>query len=206
MFSKRTVPLVFGLHAVPIIGIGFFASREGMLGQKMKALTVALVPKEKPPVVEKPKVEQPKVEVPQPITPKQEIVQQTAPPPKTESVAPPVVVPPASELPSIQFNDGAKDVLTTSDPIQLYKSQIEFSLRSQWKRPENLHDENYVAMVEITVDNKGKIVDNKWLSGSGDSIWDSSVKKVFTEVRSISRPPPKGFPNTFQVKFDTANE
>lgn len=206
MFSKRTVALVFGLHAVAIIGIGFFASREGMLGQKMKALTVALVPKEKPPVVEKPKVEQPKVEVPQPITPKQEIVQQTAPPPKTESVAPPVVVPPASELPSIQFNDGAKDVLTTSDPIQLYKSQIEFSLRSQWKRPENLHDENYVAMVEITVDNKGKIVDNKWLSGSGDSIWDSSVKKVFTEVRSISRPPPKGFPNTFQVKFDTANE
>ena len=205
--NRTNIIIAVAFHAILLFVVVFFASKEGMLGNKMKTLAVTMMPKEKPPEVVKPKTETPKSDIPQPVvsTPKTETVQ---PPstaaPKTE--APPMAAPPAAELPSIQFNDGAKEVLTTTDPNKLYASYIEYSFKSQWKRPENINDENFEAFVELTIDNKGKIVDNKWLSGSGNSTWDNSVKRVFAEVKSISRPPPKGFPPTFKVRFDTANE
>ena len=209
MFQKRFILLVVVAHVVLILCVAFFASREGMLGKTMKSLTVTMMPKEKPPEIIKPKVEEPlKSDIPHPIisTPKTETVQQLTPTiPKTEL---PLIMasPPAVELPAIQFSDGAKDVTTISDPIELYKTYIEHDVKSQWKRIDNINDENYVVMIELTIDNRGKIVDNKWLSGSGDTKWDSSVKDVFSKIKTLSRPPPKGFPNTFQIKFDTTYE
>ena len=38
--------------------------------------------------------------------------------------------------------------------------------------------------------------------GSGDKRWDDSVKEVVAQTRVISRPPPKGFPPKFLVRFD----
>ena len=175
-----------------------------MLGKKLKALTVSIVPKEKKiPEPIKPKVEEKKLDISKPViqqtTPKlpEQIIQQ-----KIENIAP-AVAPPPIQLPSVDFNDGAKEVKTITDPIELYKNYIETSIRSQWRRPENINDENYVALIELTIDNKGKIVDNKWQSGSGDVVWDKSVKDIFVKLKSIPRSPPTGFPKTFKVKFDS---
>jgi len=205
--NKTNIIIAVVVHAILLFVIVFFASKEGMLGTKMKALTVALVPKEKQTEVVKPKVEPPKSEIQQPTatTPKVDVVQQNNTP-KINAAPPPAAVPPSVEMPSFQFSDGAKEVKNISDPIELYKNYIEYSFKSQWKRLDNINDEGYVALIELTIDNKGKVVDNKWLSGSGDIRWDSSVKEVFDKIKSLSRPPPKGFPTTFQVKFDTTIE
>ncbi len=44
-----------------------------------------------------------------------------------------------------------------SDPVQLYKGYIEYTLRSKWNRPENLADDNYVAEVAVNVDKAGEL-------------------------------------------------
>jgi TonB family protein len=199
--KKRTIALVFVIHVVFILAIGFFASRSGMLGKRMQALSVILVPKEKPVEIPKPKTEIPVVKTPQITQPKQTtpltetVKQQTSP----VSVA----APPPSEIPSIQFNDGAKDIQTITDPIELYKSTIEVNLKSVWQRPD---DSDKSVMVQLTINEQGKIVNTIWLNSSGDRRWDASIKDVFNKVKSISRPPPKGFPLTFKVQFDTVME
>jgi len=40
------------------------------------------------------------------------------------------------------------------------------------------------------------------LSGSGDARWDNSVKSAVAQVKAISKPPPKNFPDKFVVRFD----
>ena len=206
--NKTNIIIAVVVHAILLFVIVFFASKEGMLGTKMKALTVSLVPKEKQPEVVKPKIEPPKSEIQQPTaptTPKTDAVQQNNIP-KINTAPPPVAVPPIAQLPSISFDDGAKEVKDISDPIEMYKNYIEYSFKSQWKRLDNINDGGYVVLIELTIDNKGRVVDNKWLSGSGDIRWDNSVKEVFSKIKLLSRPPPKGFPTTFQVKFDTTIE
>jgi TonB family protein len=204
--SKINLTISFIFHGVLILVIFFFAAREGMLGKPLKTLAVNMVkekkpeaPKEKPP---EPKVEQaktdqtPKMAIPQP---KAETA--AAPPPPASDSAPAVAPPPAI-LSGLDFSDGAKEVQTISDPNGIYKALIEHTLRSRWNRPEDIADEKYVAEVELNVDAKGKVTDYRWLKGSGDKRWDDSVKAVVAQTKVISRPPPKGFPVSFPVRFD----
>ena len=48
----------------------------------------------------------------------------------------------------------------------------------------------------------GAISRTRWLNGSGEKRWDDSVKTVIAQTKVISRPPPKGFPEKFIVRFD----
>jgi TonB family protein len=59
-----------------------------------------------------------------------------------------------------------------------------------------------VAEVELSVDAKGRVTEYRWLKGSGDKRWDDSVKAVVAQTTALSRPPPKGFPDKFPVRFD----
>jgi len=151
-------------------------------------------PKPEPPKVEPPKVEPPKIE-----TPKVETVK--APP----TVAPPVVAPPAADVPSFEF-EGGKAVNSESDPVQLYKGYIEYTLRSKWNRPENMPDDNYAAEVAVNVDRDGNLSHPQWLKGSGDARWDASVKDVFKAVAAIDRRPPTNFPSNVTIRFDVQEE
>jgi len=199
-----TISLVF--HTILILVIFFFAAREGMLGKKLKQLSVTMTkekkpepPKEKPPEpkVEPPKTDQaPKMAV---ATPKVETA--SAPPPPTGAI-PPAAAPAAVVVPTIDFNDGAKDVQTLSDPSAIYKALVEYTLRSRWNRPEDIADDTYVAEVELSIDPKGRVTDSQWLKGSGDKRWDDSVKSVVSQTKAMTRPPPKGFPEKFLVRFD----
>ena len=199
--SKVNLTISAVVHGVIIAGLIYFAAREGYLGKKIQKISVEMV-KEKKPEPPKPKEpEKPKVEPPKVDTPKVEPVKveeaKAAPP----TVAPPLVAPPAVDVPSFEF-EGGKTVQSESDPVQLYKGYLEYTLRSKWNRPDNLPDDNYVAEVEVGVDPQGNLGRSKWLKGSGDEKWDQTVKNVFKVVATIDRRPPTNFPPVVVVRFD----
>jgi outer membrane biosynthesis protein TonB len=174
------------------------------MGDKMKSL-VATLEQQKPKELPKPPKEEPKPEpnrqVEQPKTivapaPAQQVQAATAPPVD----APAAVAPP--NLDASFFGDGAKAVVEVFDPKLVYKSSIERALRSNWERPENIKDDEYVAEVELSIDKGGRIVDTKWIRGSGDARWDKSVKTAVAATRAVGVSPPAGFPAKFTARFD----
>ena len=205
--SKVNLTLSLIFHGALVVVIVFFAAREGMLGKKLKEITVTMAPKEKKPEPPKEKPPEPKLEPPKPNeTPK---VAAIAPPPAAQNVAPPppvqetpIAAPAAVNLPAMDFSDGAKDVQSVSDPNAIYKGLVEHALRSRWNRPEDIADDNYVAEVELAIDHDGNVSMVRWVKGSGDSRWDNSVRAAIAATKVISRPPPKGFPGSFIARFD----
>ncbi len=199
-----TISVVF--HTLVVLGMFYFAARQGILGKKLKEITVTMAPKEKKPEPPKENPAPPKVEPPKPVeTPKVASAPpprvETAPPPVAEA-PPPVAAPAAAVLPDINFSDGAREVQTVSDPNLVYKGLVEHALRTRWNRPEDIADDKYVAEVELSVDHDGNVSLARWVKGSGNKRWDDSVKAAIAATRSISRSPPKAFPPTFLTRFD----
>ena len=203
--NSSRVNLTFSVvfHGAIALVVFYFAAREGVLGKKLKELTVTMVqkekqlPKEKPPEqkVEPPKTETPKVNVPQP-----KLDMASAPPPANDSA--PAVAPAVATLPSFNFSDGAHAVESISDANGIYKALVERSFRTRWERPEDIDDSTFVAEAQVNIDKEGEVTGYQWMKGSGNSRWDNSVKTVLDETKSISRPPPKGFPAKVLVRFD----
>lgn len=210
--SKLSVVISTVLHGLIIAAVVFFAAREGMLGKQMKKIAVTMVPKEKPPEPKpedkppEPKPEQ-KPEEPKPVQEPPKVA--ATPPPSTTATPPPsavpAIAPPAATVPSFDF-EGGRAVETSNDPQVLYKGVMEYTLRSNWQRPEGAADLNYVAEVEVAVDPTGRITGNEWKKGSGDLAWDNSVRQAITKTASIGRKPPKGFPEKVLIRFDVQEE
>jgi outer membrane biosynthesis protein TonB len=198
--SKINLLISFVFHALLVVVVLYFAARSGLLGKQIQKITVTMEkekPPEKPP--EPPKVEPPKIVEPPKMVETPKVV--AAPP----VVAPPVVAPPAAELPAFDF-DGGKLVQSSSDPVQLYKGLLEYALRSKWNRPDNLADDDFVAEVEVSVSRDGQISDPKWQKGSGNTVWDDSVRSAIAATTSMTRPPPTNFPARVTVRFDVQSE
>ena len=200
-----TISLLF--HGILVSATFYFAAREGLLGSTLKKIAVEMV-KEKPP--EKPKEPEkkedpPKVE-PTKLANKVEAPKET---PKTVAaipVAPPAVAPESADLPSFVFTDGAKAIQTSSDPVQLYKGQIEYALRSKWNRPADMNDDSFIAEVEVAVSKDGAVGNPTWKSGSGDKRWDDSVMQAIAATTALNRPPPTNFPPRVLVRFDVQEQ
>ena len=206
--SKVNLIVSVVFHTLAIGAVLFFAAREGMLGKKLKQLSVTMVPKEKKPEPPKEKPPEPKQEPPKVAEAPKPSVPVTAPP-KVESVAAPpppaaapLAAPAAAALPAFEFNDGAKAVATGTSPGGVYKGLVEHALLTRWNRPDDIDDEKFVAEVKLTIESDGTIANYQWLSGSGNARWDKSVKDVLAQTKKLSSPPPKGFPPTFDVRFD----
>jgi len=207
--SKINLIISAVFHSILVACIFYFAAKEGLLGKKLKELTVTMEkvkkpepPKEKQPEpkVEQPKTQETKVAVPQPK------VETAAAPPPTGNATAPEAAPAAVALPSFGFGDGAIDVDSINDPNGIYRGLVEHTLRSFWNRPEDLSDDNFVAEVELTVDKDGDVQGWRWVRGSGNARWDQSVKDAVTQLKSIGKAPPKGFPKQFVVRFDVQSE
>jgi hypothetical protein len=201
--SKVNFFISFAFHALLAVVVLYFAARQGWLGHQMQTLSVSLV---KPKPIEKPK-EPPKVEPPKIVEPPKMVeapkpVETAAAPPP---VAPPTVAPPATELPAFDFS-GGKEVVSSSDPVQIYKGYMEYFLRSKWDKPDDVNDDNYVVEVGVTVDKDGRLANPVWEKGSGDAKWDDSVKQVFDVVKNFDRPPPTNFPSNVTIRFDVQLE
>lgn len=202
--SRVNLIISFTFHSILVACIFYFAAKQGLLGKKLKELTVTMEKvkkpepeKEKPPEpkIDQPKAQQAKVDVPQP----KAVVE---PPPAAGNANAPEVAPAAVALPSFGFNEGAIDVTSISDPYAIYKTLVEHALFAFWNRPQDMSDDSFVAEVELTIDKSGSVEDTHWLSGSGNALWDQSVKDAVARLKDIGRPPPKGFPNKFIVRFD----
>jgi outer membrane biosynthesis protein TonB len=205
--SKLNLVLSVLFHGALVLVLFFFAAKQGILGKKLKEITVTMAPKEKKPEPPKEKPPEPKVEQPKPVEPPK--IAATAPPPRVETAAAPppaaeapAVAPAAVSLPAFEFNDGAKEVQTASDPNAVYKGIVEHALRSRWNRPEDIDDAKFVAEISLSIDAEGKVKGTRWLKGSGNARWDKSVKEALAATPVISRAPPKGFPSTFVARFD----
>jgi outer membrane biosynthesis protein TonB len=162
-------------------------------------------PPEKPREPPKPNVEPPKAEPPKIAEAPKVETAKVEPPIETRQAAPvsvaSAIAPAAAELPSFEFG-GGKAVQTSSDPVLLYSATVEFVLRSNWRRPANIADDNYAAEVEVAVDHEGHISDPVWKKGSGDARWDDSVRQAITAARDLNRAPPANFPPRVLVRFD----
>jgi colicin import membrane protein len=84
----------------------------------------------------------------------------------------------------------------------MFKGSIERTLRSNWDRPEDIKDDEYVAEVELSIDKDGRVTGSRWLRGSGDARWDKSVKNAVAATRTVGMAPPTGFPSKFTARFD----
>ncbi len=206
--SRVNLIISVTFHSVLVLVVFFFAAREGMLGNKLKQITVTMVPKEKKPEPVKEKPPEPRLEVPkaapvpQPVAAPPKVETAAAPPPSAE----PAVAPAAVSVPSFQFSDGAHDVESSADPNEIYKGLVERALRSRWERPDDVADDKFIAEVQLNIGKEGEIASYQWVKGSGNSRWDESVKLALSKTKAISRPPPKGFPDKFLVRFDVATE
>jgi hypothetical protein len=207
--SRVNLTIALGFHAVLVFVVLYFAAQNGLIGDRLKNLTVSMVkepPPEKPKEPDKP-APQPEPEPPGEIRPKILVVAPSAPlaaPPPTAE-RPSALAPPPAELPSFTFDDGAQPV-ETATPASLYKNLVEYTLRANWDRPAGTTDTNCSAEVEIAVDGSGHITGEQWKRGSGDQRWDDSVRKAISSTRSVNRPPPPGFPAKVLVRFDTVGE
>ncbi len=210
--SKVNLLISLGFHGVIVLGLIYFAAREGLLGKELKKITVQMVQEkapEKPKKVEpeKLKVEPPKPdpiaarELPQTDPAKVAPVPVAAVPSAANVSAPPSPAPPAADLPSLIF-EGGKPQSATSDPVLLYKGLVEYTLRSNWNRPSDLADDSFVAEVEITLDKQGKIARSEWKKGSGNRRWDDSVRQAIAVTPGVNRSPPASFPDHLLVRFD----
>ena len=202
--SKVNLFISFTFHAALVLVVFYFAARQGFLGNQMQKITVQLI-KEKPPAPPKPPPKP--VEVPRP-----EPVKVTATPkpveaPKVQAptAAAPTVAPPAAELPSFDFG-GGKDVTSSSDPVEIYRGALEQAFRSKWNRPENLDDDNYAVEVQVSVQPDGQVSNVQWNKGSGNSLWDESVRQALVSVKSMDTPPPTNFPPYVNIRFDVQEE
>jgi len=190
------------VHVLMAVVGAFWAAHEGMFGAKLQNLAVFMVPKDKkadePEKKKEPEAK--KTEEPEKIV-------------KTAAAAPPPFVPPAGSGPaaaapppaySLDLGTLGDDTVTGNggDLVANYKQQVETLLRTRWERPGGVQDLDYVAEVEMNVDSKGKINDYTWKKGSGNQAWDGSVKQALANCKAMSRPPPKGFPEKFTVRFD----
>lgn len=212
--SKVNLLISFTVHAVLVVGLFYFAARQGYLGRQLKKIAVQMVkekPPEKPKEPEKPKPAPPKTQTPKVATtpraeekPKAVQPARVAPPPPA-TTAPPTVAPPAAVLPSFDFG-GGRTVETSSDPVQLYKGALEYAFRSKWNRPDGLTDDDYVAEVQVSVSRTGRISNPRWEQGSGNALWDESVRKAVAAVKGLDRPPPTNFPPQVLVRFDVQEE
>ena len=204
--SRMNLLLSFIFHSVIVLALVYFAAREGFLGKQLKKIAVEIVKDkepEKPKTPEKPPDQPPKTEIPKAADiPKTEALRTVAAaPPPSGVVAPPTVAPPPAEVPSFEFG-GGKAVQSSSDPVQIYRGYVEYTLRSNWSRPEGIADDDFVAEVEVSVDRDGRLSNPEWKKGSGDARWDASVRAALAATKGLDRPPPANFPARVLVRFD----
>jgi TonB family protein len=204
--SKVNLLISFIFHAALVLVVFYFAARQGFLGNQMQKITVQLI-KQKPPEPPKPPPKPP------PQLPKPEPVKVVAAPKAVATqkanaapaAAPASVAPPPSELPSFDF-DGGRSVVSSSDPVELYRSTIEMAFRSKWNRPENMNDDDYAVDVRVAVQPDGEISKVQWERGSGNSAWDQSVHRAIAAIKRLDNPPPTNFPPYVNVRFDVQEQ
>lgn len=208
--QSRTSIVVSVLFHIALVGVvGWLAARKGMLGKVAQDM-VAVQVEDKKPEPEKPK-EQPKPEVAKVEDPKPTVTPTATPAPVNDPTPSPANVPPAVDAPAAvdapeMFIQAAPTGPVITDKIERYRAVIQGAYLAVWDKPPGPDDANYAADVEVTVDSRGRILDPKFVKGSGDSKWDATVKEALAKVKEVGEAPPDKFPQRFTVRFDAVTD
>ena len=110
--AKVNLFLSLTFHSLLVAGIFYFAAREGILGSRLKTISVFIEPEKKPEVKPPLKKEPELPKEPDPIKPVEAKIvavpkiTETAPPPVVESSGPVDLAPPPAEPPPFEFSGG----------------------------------------------------------------------------------------------------
>ena len=74
--------------------------------------------------------------------------------------------------------------------INIYMSQVDSQIRSQWNLPKYLTDKSLTAQLEIKINEKGRIIYKQILISSGNELFDSFVLKAIENSEPYPSPPP----------------
>src|SRR5258707_820483 len=167
--ARVNVTISLVIHGLIFAAGAYWAAHEGVLGKKLQALSVLVVPKEKKAdEAKKPEAKTETVKKADEVKPADPA--KNIPPPKVFVPPPAAVVGAAAPPPAVSIGDFVidPDAITTTDPIGFYKQQVESVLRSRWERPPGVKDNDFTAEVEMRVDAKGNISGYEWKKDSGD--------------------------------------
>jgi outer membrane biosynthesis protein TonB len=205
--GKVNLLISFIFHAVLLLGLFYFAAREGLLGKHLEKISVELVHKEKPPVAPPKPPEPPRVPPPTlpPVQTAPKPVDTTpkpaAPPPETT----PVVVQAPTVLADFDF-EGGKELISSRDQKQVFKSILESVFYQKWNRPEDMEDLKYVAEVDVAIGRDGTISDPHYVKTSGNAAWDKTVQEAIAAVPRVAEKVPTNFPPRVTIRFDVTEE
>jgi TonB family protein len=206
--AKVNLFLSLTFHSLIVVGIFYFAAREGMLGKGLQTLTVVLDQEKKPEPKPTPKQKEPEpTKEPEPIKPVEVVkitpkITTTAPPPVVETAAAADVAPPPAEPPPFLF-EGGKQVTSITDPVQIYTSTLRAALEYNWDRPREMDEPTIAAEVSVAVSKTGEISSPVITKSSGQPKWDHSVIQAITSTKQI-KPPPANFPSRVALRFYVA--
>jgi hypothetical protein len=100
---------------------------------------------------------------------------------------------------------GGKE-LNAGSPIDVFKDTLEKIIKEKWNKPENLEDDKFVALVDITVGRDGTLSNPQYRTVSGNTAWDNTVRAAIAAVPRVTEKVPTNFPPRVTIKFDVAEE
>jgi TonB family protein len=83
---------------------------------------------------------------------------------------------------------------------------MEQVFRSKWNRPQNMNDDHYAVEIQVSVQPNGQISNVQWKKGSGNIVWDESVRQAIASVKSMDSLPPTNFPPYVNIRFDVQED
>ncbi len=87
-----------------------------------------------------------------------------------------------------------------------YKQFVQMAYDNAWIVTPELTDQEFVALIKVTVSRTGRILSSRIVKPSGSSVMDRSVQKAMDQVRMDGLPPfPNGAPDaerTFTIEFN----
>ncbi|WP_054689044.1 TonB family protein [Desulfosarcina cetonica] len=200
-----------------VYGVKYLLRDDGRHRQRRIQMVTVVKPPPPPKMKEKP---------PEPEVKKQEEILETEPedqPPEASEDQPPDDTPPGEDLGldaegsagtdgfGLRANKGGRALIggggnsvTLMHRYAWYTRIIQDELRKQMNRhmEENggIPDGNLKALIQIEIDNFGKIVDYQLAKSSGDRKMDDAVINAL-KLASISEPPPRGMPRIIKLKI-----
>lgn len=87
-----------------------------------------------------------------------------------------------------------------------YKSFVQMAYENAWVITPELTDEDFIALIKVTVARDGRILASRIVKPSGSATMDRTVQKAMDRVRADGLPPfPQGAPDserTFTIEFN----
>lgn len=84
---------------------------------------------------------------------------------------------------------GASEGRAAGGLVAVYAQMVEAQIKAHWRYPQAGARQNLVAMVEIQLDRKGRVLGTRVVRSSGRPDFDASAERAVEETRQLPAPP-----------------